>query len=299
MSDVDPSVLLSTTAQSGAVLVGIIGGLIAQQLISLSIEKDSNRELIEKLDTRLYDLKQKLERQKTNSENLGIALFVKYHLSRLIEARGNVDIDILLEEYSPRGFVGGQPRRMAAEVTARVRTAFDRVESCYPSAELPATEFAELRERIGPFDQRDREIYLGAARALSGERMSVTGSLAPAPSEKYSLGGVSFEEYQIYEDSLREWLRLGDQQDVLNEEFNRLQASSKRITRAKGIWPALAALMFFAVTGIAFPMVLMVVRPIPDSPIWRGIEVGAFLLGLLVLLFYFSWMRRDLGKKDG
>jgi len=296
MSDVDPSVLLSALAQSGAVLVGIIGGLIAQQLISLSIEKDSNRERMESLESNLHDTKDKLKRQKKISRDLGIALFVKYHLSRLIESRGNVDIGTLLEEYSPRGLLSWQARTMAAEVAARVRRAFDRVESFYPSTELPATGFAELRKRIGPFDKRDREIYLGVARALADNKMSVTDSLAPAPSGKRPLDGVSFEEYQRYEDSLREELRLGDREDVLSDEFNTLLVSFRRITRPKEIWPALAALMFFAVTGIAFPMVLMAVRPVPDSAIWRGIEVGAFLLGLVVLLAYFAWMRRDLRK---
>jgi hypothetical protein len=61
MPDIDPSVLLSATAQSGAVLVGIIGGFIAQQLISLSIEKDSNRQRRGSIQNSLCDIKQKLK----------------------------------------------------------------------------------------------------------------------------------------------------------------------------------------------------------------------------------------------
>jgi hypothetical protein len=221
---------------------------------------------------------------------------VKRHLPRLIETRGNGDINALLEEYSPRGFLSWEASNMAAEVAARVRDAFDRVGSCYTAPELPATDVAELRERIGPFPAHDREIYLGVARAVAEKRMSATDSLASAPSGKRPLGSVSFEEHQRYEDSLKEELNLADREDVLSDDFNTLLASFGRITKPKGIWLALAALMFFAATGIAFPMVLMAVRPIPDSPMWRGAEVGAFLFGLLVLLVYFVWMRRDLGK---
>jgi len=60
------------------------------------------------------------------------------------------------------------------------------------------------------------------------------------------------------------------------------------VRRPQGVWSTLVSLAIFALLGIAFPLVVMTIRPVPDS---AGVRIGlllAFLVGLSGLCFVFA-----------
>ncbi|HET9254886.1 MAG TPA: hypothetical protein VFO16_06745 [Pseudonocardiaceae bacterium] len=250
------------------------------------------------MESKLYEINPKLKEQKEISQDLGRKLFEKCHLRRIVQARGDVPADSLVREYAPRGFLRWEAAKMASALTSKVQKAFTRIESCYPSTtEPPATEFSELSERLGDIPTEDSNLYLEVARTIASERLVGDGFASNMLGERRT-AAVTDDEYQNYEYSLEKEGKLAAQIDRLNVELNTLLGSLWWMTKLGGIRAALGALTFFAATGIAFPMVLMAWRPVPDTVWWRGVEVGVFLVGLLVLLGYFGWMIRNLRKES-
>jgi hypothetical protein len=291
MPPADPTVLLSTAAQATAALVAIVGGFLVSRLVALSSERGS---LVQRLNELEAALALALKRwQDVHEERFDVSRdwFVDHHIDGFIDAQGNVDIHDALADFIPRGSSEEEMRPVAEDLAERIRSAFQRVSGAFQGPEFPSGNLDHLRQAIGDIAEEDEGLYERVGAILANQRRSSIGA---------SFGGSLIPTriaiptqdivYQRQDARISEERRLAAEVEGLEHEGQFVRNELHRFGRPEGVGAGVAVLTFFSIVGMAFPMVLMSLRPVPDSVPWRIAAIGTFLLGLLVLLGYIGWL---------
>ena len=296
---VDPDWLLSSTAQSAAVLVAIVGGFLVSRLVTLSAERSAILQRRQRLEGR-RQIKQ-VEYDEVHADRLAISIkwFVDHHKDKLLECgdveAGSLEVESLLD-FIP---VGSSYQEMRP-VAENMRTAFQEIETKFSDSEIPPPQTSrELRESGVLIPEGSEYIY-----ELVAEHMvdSVKPAAPPSTSQfAFSLpvGLTSFvptPDIVIQRQDARIDLerQLSSELRALNSELALIDEELSAFKKPEGIKGAIIALTYLALVGIALPTVLMALRPVPDGPVFRVVVVAAFISGLILLLAYLLFRVRSL-----
>lgn len=288
---VDPDWLLSSTVQSAAVLVAIVGGFLVSRLVTLSAERGGIIQRRQHQDG-LRQIRQ-AEYDHVHSERLSVSTewFVKHHQDRLLAARGEVDIGSILEDFIPRGSCEDEMRPVAEHLTDSTKTAFSEIEGKFPN-EAPPWTSGELRESGIVIPEGSEGIYEAVTRHIADDRRPTWGAPNFSP---YLLPSVTPDiVYQRQDARIAREDDLSSELRTLNSEVALLDEELSTFKKPEGIKSAIAVLMYLTLVGIVLPTILMALRPVPDGPAARAVIVAAFISGLGVLVVYLLWRARSL-----
>jgi hypothetical protein len=299
-ASVDPNWLLSSTAQSAAAMVAIIGGFLVSRLVTLSAERNTILQRLEDLHSRRTI--KTIEYEEAHDARFAVSKswFVEAHLNNLVDNRGGADPESLLDTIAVGSSID-EMRPVVEHLVATIRTAFGAIEATYGGTSIPPITAPELRQDDLSIPVEDEGIYESVARSVSERRsprrsweVSLSASMISATSVRPAVVFQRQDARVARETDLRSELRFIDTEIDLTSE--RLTG----FTKPKGITGAVLALAYLSLTGIVFPIVLMAVRPVPDNVVFRVVIVVLFVSGLVVLLGYFVVHARSLRppKKD-
>lgn len=297
---VDPNWLLSSTAQSAAAMVAIIGGFLVSRLVTLSAERNTILQRLEDLRSRRTI--KTIEYEEVHDARFAVSKrwFVEEHLRNLVDDHGQADPESLLDTITV-GSSRDEMRPVAEHLVATIHSAFDVIESTYVGNSIPPTTASELRQDGLSIAAEDYEIFERVARSLNEQRTprrsweaNLSASMISATRVTPAIVYQRQDARVARETDLRSELRF------INTEIDLTSERLAGFTKPKGIAGAVMALTYLALAGIVFPIVLMAVRPVPDNVVSRVVVVFAFASGLAVLLCYFLVHARSLRppKKD-
>jgi hypothetical protein len=287
---VDPDWLLSSTVQSAAVLVAIIGGFLVSRLVTLSAERGA---LIQRRHHRkeFRELKQDMC-ETVHTERLVVSTewFIKNHRSNVLAKRGEIDVEALLDDFIPRGSSKEEMRPVGEELISSVKAAFSDILALYPrDAPLPQTS-DELSSEGITIPAGSEDVYVTVAdyiarstearRRSTWDSSSIATLAVPTPDIVYERQDARIAKETDLQSEIR----------TLDKEIALIDEELSELGKPEGIKGSIAVLMYLTLVGIALPTILMALRPVPDGPLSRAAVVAAFISGLAVLVGYL--MRR-------
>lgn len=288
---IDPDWLLSSTVQSAAVLVAIVGGFLVSRLVTLSSERGA---LIRRLHHRdeLRKIK-KSEYDEVHAQRVGVSRdwFLDHHKDGLLAARGNVDVDSLLD-WIPRGSSDEEMRPFAVQLATTIKNAFSEIENEFPNGIPPQTS-SELRSAGVKIPEEAETIYENVAEYIEKQRPQQRDTFASSHIVKPYIPTSSI----VYE---RQDARISREKDLdreictLDKEISLLSEELSEFGKPDGIRASISVLLYLTLVGIALPTILMALRPVPDGPLSRALVVAAFISGLGVLIGYLLLRVRSL-----
>lgn len=267
----DPNWLLSTTAQSAAALVAIVGGFLVSRLVSLASDRLTLERRLDELQGHLEIESVRLEVVRESRRAVSEEWLEDLALTEIVSKMGKISVDEVLAEFVPRGATRDEMSAAADDLIAAVNRVFAIVEATGATNRLT---MIGKKHGFGPLDERDDRI-LNEIRSQRG------GGYLPAAS--IGDGSVEIERQE----------RRIAQEEELTASVRALQAEEavvKRQLRSLAAPPrlrlAVAVLVYFAIVGIVVPLFFMTKRPVPDSSEFRLTIVGLFISGLAGLLLY-------------
>lgn len=294
---VDPDWLLSSTVQSAAVLVAIVGGFLVSRLVGLSSERSA---LVQRRHHRdeLRSIKQE-EYDEVHGERLAVSTewFAEHHKDALLEAHGDADVEALLEDFIPRGSSDREMRPVAERLVSSTKAAFAEILVKFPKTAPPLTG-NELRQAGVDIPEGSEDIYVAVAAYICDH--------IPRPR---SVGAFGFDsDFRPYTPEVptpnivlqRQDVKISREADLASEiralgkEIDLLDEELSEIGKPEGIRWSIGVLVYLILAGIALPTILMALRPVPDGAFARIAVVAAFISGLVVLVIYLTFRVRSL-----
>jgi hypothetical protein len=292
----DPNWLLSTTAQSAAALVGIVGGLLVSRMVSTSGERSSlgrQRNQLRQRVTRLTDEVRDLdERALRDAEDS----FIFDKVEQVIDARGeSVDLARLIDGYADYDYSGDDFLPIAGQLVERVRDAFEQCESVdgQPDRGNLAADGVTVPDGW-------EYVYETVAERVYDEREPPRGrweSLVP----RLNLGAPSVPDADDQADRARWRGRRPAAKDELGRaqaELDVVDSSLRRLGDPRSMRPLLLVLGAFALVGVVQPVAMLALRPVPEGPVARAWVVASFTAALVALLV-FLWRESQQVASDG
>jgi hypothetical protein len=292
MPTADPNWLLSTTAQSAAAIVAIVGGFLVSRLVSLSSERHGLRQRRDQLD-RIVDLKNaELDELQRRMDSVARGWFVDSAMSDFVDAKGSPDLLQILEKHSKLGSSVEGTTAAAAWLGGLVRAGYAAFERDPDVFTVKADDPVWLAAAGFPVEEGNEEMLTRVARAIVKKERSTRGQF-----------GRMFEIPDLPA-SARWDPRLGDRavdrqdarisrRDTLSSDIRALRAEMEIVSstlagigRPEGVVMGIWVLVGFAAVGIVLPLVLLAVRPVPTSPWVRLAVIAGFIGGLGAVVGY-------------
>lgn len=299
MPSVDPNWLPSTLAQATAALVAIVGGFLVSRLVSLSGERNALASRRAQLLERLRLARAEFNRVHDERREISIEWFEEHHLDDFVQARGQADIEQAIAEFTPRGSNREEMLPVAENLSGRIRAAWQRIDVGYGEGEFPSAKISHLRSKLGSIPDGDENIYERVGSEIADERRSKLGLRTRAVSLALSaFRTTSPITYQRQDARIAKEQELRAEVEVLTSEVRLLADQSQGLAKPEGMFAGMLVLTAFAIVGIAFPMVVMSLRPVPSSGTVRASMVIAFSLGFAGLITYIAVYVRKLRFDD-
>jgi hypothetical protein len=286
---VDPDWLLSSTVQSAAVLVAIVGGFLVSRLVTLSAERGG---VIQR--RRHRDEMRKIKQAEYNEVHdarleVSTEWFVDHHRDAVLRALGETDVEALLEEFIPRGSSDQEMRPVAENLISSTRSAFAEINSKFPR-DVPPLTSRELRQSGVTIPEGSEDSYEAVANYIDANtpREPRGGGLFNfdfpyTPSSLVVTPPIVYERQDALiskeADICGELRALEKEMALLNEELS-------EFGKPEGVRASICVLAYLTLVGIVLPTILMALRPVPGGWITRVLVVAAFISGLFVLLGY-------------
>jgi hypothetical protein len=296
---VDPDWLLSSTAQSAAVLVAIVGGFLVSRLVTLSAERSAIIQRRHQLDRRRQIKQVEYDEVRTDRLAVSSKWFVDHHKDELLAACGDIEVESLLD-FVPVGSSYQEMRPVAEKVVNSMRTAFPAIESKFSGSETPPHTSRELQESGVAIPEGSEYIYEIVAEHIAdtadSQTTTPTGPWGLSIPTSLVPGFVPTPEivYQRQDARIDLERQLNSELRALNSELALIDEELSAFKKPEGIKGAIIALTYLALVGIALPTILMALRPVPDGSLSRTAVVTAFISGLGVLLGYLLFRMRSL-----
>lgn len=295
-SSVDPNWLYSSTAQSTAALVAIIGGFIVSRVIALSSDQEGFiRRMQEVVALRAVALE---EKNLTDSQVYATAYewFREHRLQSLIESGNDPE-----DAYVPRGASDEDEERMRTALLQEIASVKQLMESHYPSPSAPPSELAQLKADGLPVDDFHEDVVVAVARyTADGRRRGTTlAALLRGSGNSLSLLPKNDRIYARHDAAIARRDELCSRIRSLEAEATLIQHELTLLGNPRGLRAAFGVLLGFAAVGILLPLSVMACRPVPDSFVVRWTVVGCFAAGILALFGYMVYLVRILRSGRG
>jgi hypothetical protein len=300
----DVNWLLSTSVQSGAALVAIIGGLLISRLVNLAAERNA---LIRRSteEERLAELANEAAREAAHRiERFNLDHFLTYAHTEIQEAHGALDVGQLDDLIANSGWdVSEEHRsRLIRETLPRIQAVFVLVEEGFRNGTGDGAGSGEEAILTSAPDGTTAELIDDVVAQVRKERVKPSGALGLG-----SLVSVGLPRDAAFAASERQTRdrREDDLNRVLAEAQSDERSARTRIaliadaiesaTRPPDLQRTLWSLGYLSVACLVFPLILMSFAPVSLSPWVRALVVLAFISGLAV--FFAELIRLARGGK--
>lgn len=267
---VDPNWLLSTTAQSAAALVAIIGGFLVSRLVSLSSDKHALERRLAELQGRYHIVRSGLQQVYEARHATSVEWLEDIALATIVERSGDIDVNEVVDEFTPRGAERVEMREAAADLISAVQRVLRIVKDAGASTDLGLV--GKTHERL---DERDKRIL----REINQRSPGLSFLAGPPPAGRDSEIGRQDRRIEQEEE-------LGAAARVLEAEAEVVKVQLRSLATPPRMKLAVFVLVYFALVSIVYPLWCMTQRPVPDD---HGLRVRVVLLlisGLGALLYY-------------
>jgi hypothetical protein len=292
---VDPDWLLSSTVQSAAVLVAIVGGFLVSRLVTLSAERGAviqrrrHRDEMRKIKQAEYD--------DVHARRLAVSTewFVDHHRDAVLQARGLTDAETLLE-FIPRGSSHQEMRPVAEKLISSTKSAFAEINSKFPD-DVPPLTSRELIENGVTIPEGSEEIYEAVAKYIDDHipRSPRAGGLFNFPNVAARIAvRTPSIVYERQDALISKEADIHGEIQALEKEIALLDEELSAFGKPEGVIGSIYVLAYLTLVGIVLPTILMALRPVPGGGITRILVVAAFISGLIVLLSYLLFRLRAL-----
>lgn len=298
MTSVDANWLLSTTAQSAAALVAIVGGFLVSRVVGLQSVREGLLHRREEVETQRHLTELDFQRVWTERHAYSARKFRKHHLSEVIRLRGEIDVDELLDDFQPIGSEDEEMREVAEELAATVKRAFFAMKEAMGPNQISAPSLADLRKQGVQIAEDDEEVFSSVASAITVEGRRPFGD---------SLGthtfynAISLPEsdvvFQRQERRIELESDLRGRLSLMEADLAIIEQELRKIASPRGVGRGIGVLSYLAVVSVIVPLVLMSLRPVPASALARAIVVLLFVSGLGALIWYLVWSLKTLSSE--
>ena len=296
----DPNWLLSTSAQSAAAMIAIVGGFLVSRVISLSSERSGHLRRIREAEARAKILRGEASGFEKRIRAVAARWFTDHHLDDLIVSRGSLSGEEMVSEWMPHGGRQDWMIPYADSLAEVAREAFTRIEATYSGAKYPPKDVGQLRQE-GVEIQADatvESIYGRAAEEIARQRRkNAPSSLFPSAAALAGIVGTS--NYGAYVRPVRSdaeralHAKQMERKEALDVEIAGLDADVQVLRHElellgtpRSLLSGFGVLVYFGVVGILLPLCLMATRPVPDSARSHWVVVLGFASGFGALCVY-------------
>lgn len=291
----DPNWLLSTTAQTTAALVGIIGGFLLSRVVAIISEKSALLVRLHELEARSIASQAALE---PIAQEIGATIwawFIDDQLPYFAQVRGNISTDEIASNFDVRGSDPTMIVKFAEELSNPVKIAYELIESAYPSPKSPPTDAQELRLANVTLDPAiDERIYECVAKAIVESRSpsGISPSLSNPP-------GHVFQPLTSDIEFVRHDANIAKQSEILTNisfiqsEIDTIRSKLATLKVPKRLNQGFYVLAIFALLGIVEPLYFMTENPVHANSSVRMLVYTSFLAGFSGLLLYISFALAD------
>jgi hypothetical protein len=290
----DANWLLSTTVQSTAAFVAIVGGLLVSRLVALTTERSGLRTRREEAERLLDVADVRVAEAEGRLWDIEASRAIYYTSEDIFAAHGVADAEIITQR-SEWGV--GNP-----EVVERIEAALSRIRATFSAV----TDILGTRDpaKVDPDDIK-REIAEDLRRFVEDVHKQLADEAAERDPNPWGLRGFSSltlprdaalvaadrqrreREYEGAEEALALARRYRDDRDV---EFRLADVALSRLGRPEGIGWGLWTLTYMAATGIVLPLLVMLGRR-TDTPFALLVAVVvAFVSGLAAFGLYLRYV---------
>lgn len=287
----DHNWLLSTTAQSAAAIVAIIGGFLVTRLITLGVERATARNQLGDVDARLALVVEQRRRADQWLVAQDFDAFLRGDITDwIVENDGQVTLGEALQktDWERRGEEDfAQFWERAIEI---VRAAFEAAKADGAALEEyeDGDEFARVHKLPTDWDLADA-VFLESIKRLRPPRQAgVFGGLIPRipidDATRQIRAIWSEGRTQEYQRRAAEWRDLDRQVENLTDERGRLQNKIAATARPQGVLFGFGVLVYFAIVGVMVPIMLLPRSEM--SPGARKWVVVLFASGLVAVFAY-------------
>jgi hypothetical protein len=280
LGEVDANWLLSTTAQSAAALVAIVGGLLVSRLVALATERQGLVRRLDEIDATRSIRRDVLQDVYEERHEFSVRVFERSTMDRFVEAEGQLEsseMADIVEGNWPRGAQQQEVARMAVDLAERVRRAYDVV-----NAHNGETHPPRLRSMGIHVPDEDERIYYAIKKRFS------EGPLPVGPLSNNPIADQRQDRRIEREGELSAEVR------ALDAEADVVKSQLRSLSKPRGLTRAVAVLTYFAIVGIVVPLGAMTRRPVPNGPVFRIVIVVLFVSGLGALLAFVLALVREL-----
>ena len=299
----DPNLFLSTTAQSTAALVAIIGGFLVSRLIGLVSEKTQQVQSLAELQSKRRVKDAELEKF-NHTVGTGIQRwFREDNLEDILERRGDSNYTKMVDDFD----VSGSDRQEIAEYANQLKNvvtrAFQELERVYKApAEIPESTTKIRSDGIQIDPGHDEEIFQRVSAHISATRQLIlaekeaqeaNNSKNPSDTEAIDLSALTPVVPPVptlvtsrHDAAIKERDRLKEELGVIIGEIKILEFRLPEMAQQRWLIAGFGILAYFSAVGIVYPLYLMTRNPVVANASDRSKVLIGFITGLVALLAF-------------
>ncbi|MDQ6949491.1 MAG: hypothetical protein M3256_25390 [Actinomycetota bacterium] len=290
----DPSTLFATSAASAGALVAIIGGFLISRVIGLAFDKERLDRHLRELSSSLQVKRQRYDQVHDERHMVSTRWFDRDHLKDIIDAKGEVDLEQVMENSNYRGTTMEEMQFVAQLSIQWVKDAWSTLGAMERPVPLSA---AELRARGAEVPPGADDIFEAVARRIrtSGQPRQSRSAFDIQTAGISPIVPTSDLTYTRQDQRIRDEQAARFEVGVLEAEIRATNDELGRLRRPPRLRSAIAILGYFAGGSVMYPMVLLTMKPVPSTDAVRWSVVGLFASGLVSLLMFLAWTTASLG----
>ena len=291
----DPNWLLSTTAQSTAALVGIIGGFLLSRVVAIISEKSTFIVRLHELEARRSALTEALKPMADQVRATVGSLFTDEQLNHFVQERGNYNEADVAQKSIFHGSDSAMILECAEVLSKAVKSAYSLLENAYLSPKYPPTDIDRMRSIGLNLDPEIEErIYERVAMAIERSR-SLEGLLSSfeTPQIFDPLTLISDVNVDRHDANIAKRDEIQTNIRLLEAEMDILKSKLATLKVPKRLNQGFYVLAIFAVLGIVEPLYFMTKNPVQADANVRLLVFASFVAGFLALLMYITFALSD------
>ncbi len=292
--DYDVNWLYSAIAQSSAAIIGLGGGLYASRLIGLATEKSSLEREVSRLEHSLELVEERFAAVDKRREAVTREGAIRYTLMGHFRTEPHTAFDyhhVFKSEIFPDTVNELEP--IAVDCLRRLSGKPDLWYADQDGINRDESEIAELLGIEMPPGDGDERLHVRfLIRDVVRQYREVIEKRVGIQPDVLNLRAPTIKSGARNDELLRELREIEDERETIEHSLERVRGElASRPSLASARW-MLAALAVLAVFGLAVPVALMALWPVPDSVGLRRfvvITAGLSVLGVLLAAALSAW----------
>lgn len=265
---VEPGWLLSSVTAASAALVAIVGALLISRVISLSSDREALRRRAAELSAQVGSLAEELELVGREILRRDAVDFVHASAADIIDSRGSVSLDALMQRYDPRDRTSAELAPFVEEAKQAVSDAF-RVGDAGQVLRTTADRYALL--------------YAQLDQVISGSR---GGGLDASQGTLQGTSNFTLKQLEVYRLLLRDQQSLRSIRRSTALDLATTRTAADALRQPRGVRGGLFVLLYFSAVGTVVPVAILAADPEHLAAWLRVLVVVLYVSGLAALCGY-------------